>query len=486
MALMTGQQYLESIRKMRPNIYKFGELIEDVTTHPSTKLLLNWIAQNYDACFDPEKKDVFTTKSYLSGEIAHRWNTLATTVQDQIDNTKMKRAQFNWTGMCAPSTCAGWTALNVLWAVTYDMDQEYGTVYHDRLKNYFKYVEDNSLALCGALTDAKGNRSLAPSQQDNKMLFLHVKEVREDGVVISGYKTMICGIASCHEIICVPGTGYKESDADCCIAVAVPRDAEGVTIVETRSPSDKRYYEEEDSWDVPRAASTTASYIIFEDVFVPNERVFMCKEHKHSGKIAAYFSAIYRSAIGGCVSGQGDVIVGASLNMARANGLSRKTFQQKLTQMAINNEITYGLGIGAISEGTQHPSGVWLPDPLLAHVNKTQVAYLPFDTKVLAQDISGGIVESGCAPSAKDCKNPQYGKHIMDALQAGCSGESRIKMARLLEWFVAGGGLSACLHGGGSPDSAKLVVNGMTKWEEYAQLAKDIVGVTEELVDFKK
>jgi 4-hydroxybutyryl-CoA dehydratase/vinylacetyl-CoA-Delta-isomerase len=367
MALMNGDQYRESLRKLRPNMYKWGELIEDVTTHPATRLHVQSVADSYDAAFDPERAPLFTAKSPLTGETAHRWNTLMNSMEAVMGNSKMKRAQFQRTGTCQGATCAGWTGINVLWAITYEMDRDLGTNYHERVKKYFKHVEDNCLALAGAITDAKGNRSLKPSEQPNKDSNLHVKEVRPDGIVIRGYKAQICGVAACHEIIAMSGSGYGEANKDFCLAVAVPRDAEGLTIVETRRPSDSR--DEEEGWDAPKAGNITQAFLISTNCranyrFSPQRRV------QDTGKAIGYFTAIYRAAIGACVAGQGDVMCGAAINMARANGLSQKAFQDKLNQMAINNEITYSVGLGAMLAGKGHPSGLWIPDMLLAHVKR--------------------------------------------------------------------------------------------------------------------
>jgi 4-hydroxybutyryl-CoA dehydratase/vinylacetyl-CoA-Delta-isomerase len=251
--------------------------------------------------------------------------------------------------------------------------------------------------------------------------------------------------------------------------------------VETRRPSDAR--DEEEGWDAPKAGNITQTFLLFNDVFVPNDRVFMCGEAKYTGKLLMNFTSIYRAAIGACVAGQGDIMIGAAINMARANGLSMRTCQDKLVQMAINNEITFGLGLGAMMRGKKQPSGLFVPDPLLAHANKTQVAKLPYETKVLAQDISGGIAETGCFPSFKDFQSPEYGKELFAALTAGVDGETRSRAARLVEWLTVGGGIPGCMHGGGSPDGARLVVRAMTKWESYAAEAKRIAGITAELAD---
>ena len=215
----------------------------------------------------------------------------------------------------------------------------------------------------------------------------------------------------------------------------IPRDIENLTIVETRRPSDTR--EQEEGFDIPvDIGGITQAYLLFQDVFVPKERVFMCKESAFALKAVMNFIKPYRAAIGGCVTGQGDLMIGAAALMARANGLSEKVFRAKITQMIINNETTFGMGVAAGALGYKHPSGVWIPDTLLSNVNKVHVAKLPYDTKRITQDIAGGIAETGCLPSCKDINDPRYGDLLKKYLTANCSGETRAKIARLIEWLT--------------------------------------------------
>jgi len=121
--------------------------------------------------------------------------------------------------------------------------------------------------------------------------------------------------------------------------------------------------------------------------------------------------------------------------------------------MAVNNETTYGLGIGAIAMGKRHPAGTWYADPLLAHTNKVHVATLPYETKRLCQEIGGGMVETGCFPSYEDLKSPEYGEKLLGLILANpdVSPETRARAARLSEWLTIGAGVPGCMHGGGSP-----------------------------------
>jgi 4-hydroxybutyryl-CoA dehydratase/vinylacetyl-CoA-Delta-isomerase len=189
----------------------------------------------------------------------------------------------------------------------------------------------------------------------------------------------------------------------------------------------------------------------------------------------------YRAAIGGCVAGQGDIKIGSAILTARTNGLSSKVFKDKLVQMSINNETTYGMGIAAAARGRKHPSGAWLCDPLLSNVNKVHVATLPYETSVLAQDIAGGIAETGCMPSYRDFESKKYGHLIKKYMKARHSAEARARAARLVEWCTLGSGVPGCMHGGGSPDGAKLVIRATANLEEKVQLARRLARIQEEI-----
>lgn len=475
--MKTGNQYRASLKKLEPNLYKWGKPIKDVTRNPATRLHVAAIAACYDAAFDPEQAEIFTTISHLTGKRVHRWNSLMRSAEDVAANARMKRAQFHNTGACHGATCAGWTVLNALWATTWEVDQARGTNYHERLQKYFLHLEKNALATAGALTDAKGDRSKGPGAQALVDSYLHIKEIRDDGIIVRGVKAQICGVAAAHEIVCVPGGGLKEDESAFAVAFAIPRDAAGIRAVETRRPSDTR--DEEDGWDAPKVGGISQAFLLFDDVFVPNDRVFLQGETEFAARFINIFTALYRAPIGACVAGQGDIMIGTAIELAGAAGLNQKVFQERLTKMAINNETTFGTGLGAIYQGQAHPSGLWIPSALLSHVNKVLVGTLPYETKRIAQEIGGGIVETGCFPSFLDLNSPEYGKELLDALSAATDGESRARLARLLEWLTVGGGIPGCLHGGGSPDGARLVIKSLEPWQKFAGYARRIAGLPE-------
>jgi 4-hydroxybutyryl-CoA dehydratase/vinylacetyl-CoA-Delta-isomerase len=480
MALRSYDDYLESLRRMRPNIYKFDELIEDVTTHPATRNTVRGHGRSYELAQNPEQRDIFVTESHFDGQPVSRYLSLIRSADDMFANSRLKRHMFNVTGTCTGGRCVGWTSLNSMYATTFDMDKELGTDYHQRLQAWMKDAQQRDITVAGALTDPKGDRTRSPSAQEDPDMNLHIVERRDDGIVVRGAKVMICGVAAANEIFILPGSAYREDDADYSVSFVIPRDIENLTVVETTRPSDRRELEE--GFDIPVTdGGITQAYLLFDDVFVPKERVFMAGEHKFTRHAVLNFISTYRAAIGGCVAGQGDVKIGAALLTARANGLNSKVFRDKVTQMQINNETTFGLGIAAAALGKQHPSGAWLCDQMLSNVNKVHVATLPYETSRLAQDIAGGIAETGCLPAYKDIKSEKYGHLLEKYLKARHSADTRARAARLVEWTTIGAGVPGCMHGGGSPDGAKLLIRLGADIEGKVELARKLAKIEEEV-----
>jgi 4-hydroxybutyryl-CoA dehydratase/vinylacetyl-CoA-Delta-isomerase len=484
MAIRTRKNYLQSLSARRPNIYKFGKLIDDVTTHPATRRTVESHARSFDAAHDRALSDIFTTTSSFTDKKILRFNSLMRNQEDVIANARLKRAMYRLTGTCTGGLCVGWNSQNALWNVTEEVDLECGTSYHVRLEKWIKRAEKKGLVVAGALTDAKGDRSLKPSKQPNRNSHVFIREIRKDGIVVAGVKAMICGAAASEEIFILPGSAYGEEERDFAVSFVVPRDAPGLTIVEARRPSDGREFEK--GFDIPETGITQA-YLIFRDVFIPQDRIFLCGEYQYTGNIIKYFTANYRACIGACVAGQGDVMIGAAILMARANGLNAKVFAGRITDMIVNNETTFGLGIGAMALGIRHKAGVWVSNSLLAHTNKVHVATLPYITKRICQEIGGGAVETGCFPAYDDLTSPDYGEFLQETLRGGSgSAESRARIVRLAEWLTLGAGVPGCMHGGGSPDGARLVVKNETPLEEYVRYASQIAGLSEEITESNK
>ena len=471
------EDYISTLKSKQVNLYFNGDLIRDITSHPQWKKIINSHALFFKYAQSSDYESLLTTKSHLTGEKIYRFNSLTKTAEDLINYHKCKRFYYENTGTCVPGLCVGWVAQNALWDTTWRIDQEYGTNYNKRLRDFICKAQSGGYVVTCGLTDAKGDRSKKASDQLEKDTWVRIVDRQPDGIIVRGTKCIIAGAAVSDYIFIMSGKGFKEDEKDYAVAVAIPRDAKGLTMVENRRVNDVR--DLEDGFDNPVPFANNSQYIILDDVFVPNEMVFMDGEYKYAANTVAFFTANYRATIGACVAGQGSMMVGAGINIARCNGIAMKKVLPKLLDMVSLNETTYAIGLGAIVAGKELPSGVWRADPLLSHTNKIQVAKLPYETKRILQDIAGGFVENGCLPSSADF--PMVEKYMA----AGCSGETRARTARLIEWFCQGAGIPGCMHGGGSPDSAKLVQAALTPFEKYAKKAAELAGINEEIIDPK-
>jgi 4-hydroxybutyryl-CoA dehydratase/vinylacetyl-CoA-Delta-isomerase len=296
------------------------------------------------------------------------------------------------------------------------------------------------------------------------------------GIVVRGAKTMIGGAVGSHEIIVLPGTGFSQAESEHAVSFAVPLNSEGVVQVVQMQPGGERKMEAGfDKGNINYGSSE--SLVIFNDVFVPKERVFMNGEHDFAAEAVTKFVQLHRMVLGGCLAGCGDVLTGASALLAEYNGLSRQ-LSDRLTEMTYLSEALYSQALGAAYEGQPTPSGAWFPDPLLANVTKMSVTRLPYEIQKIAEDIAGGMLS--CMPSEADLRNPAIGPFVEKYYRGRgeVTAEKRLRVARLVESMIAGPGRlgALCMHGGGSPAAAQMTIKQLTDLENKKEMARKLSG----------
>lgn len=200
MALMTGEQYIESMRKLNLQVYMFGKKIDNVVDDPILRPSLNSVRMTYDLAQMPEYEDLMTATSSLTGEKINRFTHIHQSTQDLINKVRMQRLLGQKTAACF-QRCVGMDASNAVFSTTYEIDQKYGTHYHENFKKFLTRVQQNDFTVDGAMTDPKGDRGKAPHAQDDPDLYLHVVERRPDGVVVRGAKAHQTGFINSHEVM---------------------------------------------------------------------------------------------------------------------------------------------------------------------------------------------------------------------------------------------------------------------------------------------
>lgn len=480
--LMTPKQYIESLRKMNLKVYMFGELVENPVDHPIIRPSLNSVAMTYALAQTEEYKELMTATSNLTGKTVNRFCHLHQSAEDLVKKVKMQRLMGQKTAACF-QRCVGMDAFNAVYSTTFEIDKAHGTEYHKRFIEYMKMVQENDWTVDGAMTDPKGDRGLAPSQQEDPDMFVHVVEKRKDGIVVRGAKAHQTGAVNSHEHLIMPTQSMREADKAYAVSFAVPSDAEGVMMIYGRQSCDTRKMEKDANIDLGNATyGGHEALVIFNDVFVPWERVFMCEEYDFSNMMVERFAGYHRQSYGGCKVGVGDVLIGAAALAADYNGVPKAShIKDKLIEMLHLNETLYACGIACSSEGHKTLAGNYEIDLLLANVCKQNVTRFPYEIARLAEDIAGGIMVT--MPSEQDLRSPVVGKYVEKYIKgnANIATENRIRILRLIENLTLGtaavGYRTESLHGAGSPQAQRIMIARQGNLETKKALAKVIAHI---------
>eukprot|EP00929_Paragymnodinium_shiwhaense_P042861 TRINITY_DN22113_c0_g1_i1.p1 TRINITY_DN22113_c0_g1~~TRINITY_DN22113_c0_g1_i1.p1 ORF type:complete len:611 (+),score=151.48 TRINITY_DN22113_c0_g1_i1:78-1835(+) len=476
----TAEDYIASVRNRNLKVYLFGELVKEPVDHPIIWPSVNAMAETYRLGVEAPELGAAET---FSGFRASRFLHIAESAQDLVRQSHMQRELGRRTGTCF-QRCVGQDALNSSWSTTYDIDKKYGTNYHERFKRFVAHMQENNFVVGGAMTDPKGDRSRSPSQQIDPDLFTRVHERRPDGsVVLRGAKLHQTGTINSHWMIVMPGQRLEPADKDYAILCAVPVTAPGITYIYGRQSCDLRAMEggEIDQGNAKFGGQETT--VIFEDVVVPAEHVFMDGEVDFAQLLVERFTAYHRRSYI-CKAGLGDVLVGAAATISEYQGTAKAShIRDKLVEMVYLNENIAGTALAASSGGHATPSGNYLPDVLLANVCKHNVTRFPYEIARLSQDLAGGLLVT--LPSDKDFKHDVAGP-LLDKLLAtkkGVTVENRRRILRLIENMTMGrnavGYLTESLHGAGSPQAQRVLIQRLANLSDKMELAKRLAGVAE-------
>lgn len=293
MTMMTAEQYEESLGKLNLVVYMFGERVDDVVGNPIIRPSMKAVAKTYELAHRPEYEDIMTAVSHISGKKINRFTHIHQGTGDLLKKSKMGRLLGRETGCCF-QRCVGMDALNALSIVTFDIDAKYSTGYYKRFLKYLEYVQENDLTCDGAMTDPKGDRSLPPHKQPDPDHFLRVVEERKDGIVVRGAKAHQTGAVNSHEVIVMPTLSMRKEDEDYAVSFALPSDAEGITYIMGRQSCDTRKLEGGTMDQGNLMFGGHEALVVFDDVFVPWDRVFMYKEYDFAGQLVEDFASYHR------------------------------------------------------------------------------------------------------------------------------------------------------------------------------------------------
>jgi 4-hydroxybutyryl-CoA dehydratase/vinylacetyl-CoA-Delta-isomerase len=481
--MMTPKDYEDSLRALDLQVYMFGKRVENVVDDPIIRPSMNAVAYTYTLAADPAYQDIMTAVSHISGKRINRFTHIHQNTGDLVKKTKMGRLLGSHTGCCF-QRCVGMDALNALSIVTWDIDQKHGTAYYRRFLDYLAMVQERDLVCDGAMTDPKGDRGLPPHKQADPDMFLRVVAERADGIVVRGAKAHQTGAVNSHEIIVMPTISMREEDRDYALSFALPSDAKGITYIMGRQSCDTRKLEGGTMDMGNRFFGGHEALVVFEDVFVPWDRVFMYKEYEFAGKLVEAFASYHRQSYA-CKVGVGDVLIGAAQTIAEYNGADKASHvKDKIIEMNHLNETLFCGSLACAAEGHREPSGTYCVNTLLANVCKQNVTRFPYDMARLAQDIAGGLMVT--LPSEMDFRSPVTGKWVEKYFKGNAmvSTENRMRILRLIENLTLGtaavGYLTESMHGAGSPQAQRIMIARQVNMAEKQKHAKRLSGIMKE------
>ena len=465
--LMSAADYRESLRRYKPRVFVNGDRVASVADEPLLLPGINAVGITYDFALDPQHKPLMLARQGTSGKTVNRMLHIDETSQDLLYKLEAVRL------VCRESGCAlrylSHDSFNGLFQATKRADLNHGTDYHQRFLAYLHRAQDEDLTIGVAMTDAKGDRSKRPGAQQNLDAYVHIAERRPDGLVIRGTKAIVTGAPYVHEFLVMPCRTMTAEDKDFAVCCAVPVDADGVTII--ARPAGR---------PGEAAAKFSAKYgqstgvVVFDDVFVPWERVFLAGEYEEGGFLTTSYATHHRHSCIGARAGFGDLLIGAGVLMLEANGLDPDRhghIREAMVELITITESFFACGVAASVYGMRDPAGSIMPDAVFSNIGKLLLATKIYDMHRLAHYVSGGLVVA--LPGPDEDHNPET-RASLSAVLAGrpdIPAEQRLEVARLIEDLTAsnqGGWYSVIsLHGGGSPEAMKREI-----WRNYPLMEK--------------
>lgn len=479
MATRSKAEYIQSLQDGRTVYYK-GQRIPDVTSHSVLKTSVEHAALEYELTEAPQHRDLLTYTPVGSQERFSRYFKIPQNAEDLL-----RRREIIDLGTREGATFfliikeIGTDCLFALNLISQRVDAKYGTDYHARVMRYYDYCRNNDLAMAVAQTDVKGDRSLHPHAQEHPDYYVRIVEETRDGIVVRGAKAHTTDTVCANELLVIPTRTLGPEDQEYAVAFAVPIATPGLKlIVSPFSHTDHNTFHH----PVSARHHLVESLTVFDDVFVPWERVFLKREWDFAGPLALTFVQFHRFTAISYKAPLLDFFVGAAELIAEANGIRRAAHvREKIVKLIAYAETVRALTKAAAWECKMVDGRIAVPDPVTTNMAKWYFANNFHQHVAYLQDIAGGLLVTG--PSEEDLRNPETAGYITKYLggKKGIPTEDRLKLLNLIRDLTASdiGGYNEILsiHAEGSLEAQKLTIAMEYDTRPSVEYVKGLIGL---------
>ena len=477
MGLRTVEQYKASLRDGRL-VYFQGQRVGDVTIHPAICVAVNHAAIDYEIAHDPAHRDLAVYADRETGQEYSRYFKIPASAEDLLQRSELieTSTRLGRTVVVLVKEI-GTDCLFALHLIAKQMDVQLGTKYLPCVRAMSEHCRNNDLAMAVAQTDAKGDRSRGPAEQAHPDYYVRVVDRRPGGIVVRGAKVHTSVAPNANELFVIPTRNLTQADKDYAVAFCIPLNTPGLKMIASPYGSG---HESSFTHPISSRHKMMETLTIFEDVFVPNERVFMNGEWQFAGPLAKTFVEFHRFTAISYKLPLLDLLAGSALLIAEQNGIDKASHvREKLTWLISYAQTVRMLTKMAAIDCTIE-DGIAISNTEVVNIAKLHFASNYHHALMHLQDLTGGLLVTG--PGEEDLKNPETGKYIDHYLggRAGVSGEERLRTINLISDLTTGefGGYQAVLaiHAEGSLEAEKLTILREYDQERVKSYARWIAG----------
>jgi 4-hydroxybutyryl-CoA dehydratase / vinylacetyl-CoA-Delta-isomerase len=458
--MMTGEEYKRSLVDGRATYYQ-GKRVDDLAAEPDMARVVDAVAAGYDRWFQPGEDVVHPLMS----------------PPRSADEMRSRIPIFQSLDILTDST---YQSIGTLVTVAGRLGAEHPAV-AERILAYVDGAKRRDIRITECITDAKGDRSRKPSAQDDPDQYVHVVDRSPDGVVIRGAKLHITGASFGHDQMVIPTKRMRPGEDEYSIACMVPVNAPGVQVVNVGFPPKTADWRDQPaSW----SHAMFDGFVIFDDVFVPNERVLL----DGTPELAAVFahSLGLWERLGGLtyMADQADEVVGLAVLIAEANGLAKVShIREKIDELAIHAVMLRAGLEAAVTNAHATPEGYYYPDELYTNAAKYHGA-TGYGTMIRhLLDIAGGSVFT--VPAMADFEHPEVGDKLKKYMSTSdtVDGLYRARLFATIRNLTAddfgGWRLVAMLQSGGGLFAQRIVARGKYDFDAARRRALHAAGLDE-------